>query len=506
MRTIRTAAVRTAALSGLDAVPTIIEARIETGAATGVQVEGEPAASALETATRVERAITAVGWDPRRARAVVRTNPAVPTSTQLHDLPAALAILVAAGELDADAVEGRVVVGALKWGPAVEPIAGTLAVAELCRKHDWPLVVPAANGREAAAPGDVRILPASDLGQIVEALRTNVAPAATGPVEAAEAKWQRDLAEITGRETAKRALEIAAAGRHPLLLAGPPAAPTTGLALRMTGILPEMSREERLTATRIHSIAGLLPPWAGVLAARPLSAPHFSASTEALLGRLSRTPGALRIEKARLGSATLAHCGVLCLDDIDRFHTKDLEELARAAESKRTDGSRGAMPADFLLVGIITSPPDPEDSNDTAPSFRAGLRQRLDHPPMCSTFQVAADVEATPLWTTTDHTTGESSAVVAERVHSARQAQGERYGGPGALNGNVPPAVLAERAALTRGAAEAAASMAGCYGRGHQMRVMRVARTIADLAGRADVNAECIQEAATHCALLSHAN
>ena len=241
MRTIRTAAVRTAALSGLDAVPTIIEARIETGAATGVQVEGEPAASALETATRVERAITAVGWDPRRARAVVRTNPAVPTSTQLHDLPAALAILVAAGKLDADAVEGRVVVGALKWGPAVEPIAGTLAVAELCRKHDWPLVVPAANGREAAAPGDVRILPASDLGQIVEALRTNLAPAATGPVEAAEAKWQRDLAEITGRETAKRALEIAAAGGHPLLLAGPPAAPTTGLALRMTGILPEMS-------------------------------------------------------------------------------------------------------------------------------------------------------------------------------------------------------------------------------------------------------------------------
>ena len=138
MRTIRTAAVRTAALSGLDAVPTTTEARIEAGAGTGVQVEGEPVASALETATRVERAITAVGWDPRRARAVVRTNPAVPTSTQLHDLPAALAILVAAGELDPDAVEGRVVVGALKWGPAVEPIAGTLAVAELCRKHDWP--------------------------------------------------------------------------------------------------------------------------------------------------------------------------------------------------------------------------------------------------------------------------------------------------------------------------------------------------------------------------------
>ena len=291
MRTIRTAAVWTAALSGLDAVPTTIEARIETGAGTGVQVEGEPAASALEMATRVERAIAAVGWDPRRARAVVRTNPAVPTNTQLHDLPAALAILVAAGELDADAIEGRVVVGALKWGPAVEPITGTLAVAELCRNHDWPLVVPAANVREAAAPGHVRILPAGDLGQIVEALRTNAAPtAATGPVEAAEAEWRHDLAEITGRQTAKRALEIAAAGAHPLLLAGPPAAPTTGLALRMTSILPEMSREERLTATRIHSIAGLLSPWAGVLAARPLSAPHFSASAGALLGPLVRTP------------------------------------------------------------------------------------------------------------------------------------------------------------------------------------------------------------------------
>ena len=226
----------------------------------------------------------------RDVRAVVRTNPAVTTSTQLHDLPAALAILVVADELDPEAVEGRVVVGALKWGPAVEPIAGTLAVAELCRKHDWLLVLPAANAQEAAAPCHVRILSAGDLGQIVEALRTNVAPAVTSPVEAAEAERPRDLAEITARETAKRALEMATAGAHRLLLAGSPTAPTAGLAVRMTGVLPEMSTEERLTVTRIHSIAGLLPPWAGVVATRPFSAPYFSASAGALLGPLSRIP------------------------------------------------------------------------------------------------------------------------------------------------------------------------------------------------------------------------
>ena len=150
-------------------------------------------ATALETARRVERAIEAWGWGRRRLRGVVRTRPAVRTDTRLHDLPIALAILAAAGELEADAVEGLAVVGALDWGPAVEPIAGTLAVAELCRKHGWPLVAPAANRREAAAPGGVRYLPAHELGQVLDALRSGLAPEAAGPIEPAELERRRDL-------------------------------------------------------------------------------------------------------------------------------------------------------------------------------------------------------------------------------------------------------------------------------------------------------------------------
>ena len=506
MQTKGRAAVRTAVLRGLDAVPTTIEARVDEGPGTGVQVEGEPVATALETARRVERAIEAWGWDRRRLRAVVRTRPAVRTDTRLHDLPIALAILAAAGELDADAVEGLAVVGALDWGPAVEPIAGTLAVAELCRKHGWPLVAPAANRREAAAPGGVRYLPAHELGQVLDALRNGLAPEAAGPIEPAELERRRDLAQITGRETAKRALEIAAAGGHPLLLAGPPAAPTTGLALRLTGILPEMTRDERLTATRIHSIAGVLPPWAGVLAARPLSAPHFSASTAALLGRMDRTAEGLSTERARPGAATLAHCGVLCLDDIDDFCANDVEQLARTAEMKRTDDRHGAMPADFLLVATLTVPPDPQSRNGGATGLDAELHARLDRLPVSRTFQIAARVEGTTLWAAHNRVAGETSAAVAERVRRARDAQAERYGARGALNGNVPPRVLAERAELTRSAEAAAARTGGRSGSEQQTRVIRLARTIADLAGRAEVSPAAVQEAAAQCALLSNAN
>lgn len=508
MKTTKTAAVRTAALSGLDAVLTTIEVRIDTEADAGVQLEGEPVASGVETVARVERAIEALGWHRSRGRAVVRTSPAVPTNTQLHDLPIALAILVAAGELDADAVEGFVVVGALAWGPAVEPISGTLAIAELCRNRGYPLVAPAANGREAAAPGGIRLLPARDLGQVVAALRTRAAPEAVGPVSPADPERPRDLTDITGCETAKRALEIAAAGAHPLLLAGPPAAPTTGLALRMPGILPEMSMEERLIVTRIRSIGGLLPPWAGVLAARPLSAPHFSASAEALLGSMRGTPQGLPGVRARPGAATLAHCGVLCLDDVDRFDADSVEELARAAESKRTDDSRGAMPADFLIVGIITAVPDPGGLTDTQAGLQPGPRAVLERLPLplCRTFQLAVTVEGTPLWATNTLPTGETSALVAERVQRARRAQAERYGERSALNGRVPPAVLAQRAALSRAAAATAAREARCGGRQRHMRIIRLARTIADLAGRADVSPGDVQEAARHCVSSSSGN
>ena len=150
--------------------------------------------------------------------------------------------------------------------------------------------------------------------------------------------------------------------------------------------------------------------------------PRHAATLGPALWRVGRSPartaeqdaGNASYRQARPGAAGLAHCGVRCLGDIDRFHTNDLEELAKAAESKRTDASRGALPADFLLVGIITSPPDAERSGDTAASFRAGVRARLDRLPMCRTFQVVAHVEATPPWTTTNHRTGGSSAMVAD--------------------------------------------------------------------------------------------
>jgi magnesium chelatase family protein len=449
----------------------------------GFTVVGLPDKAVAESRERVRSALGAIGLALPAKRITVNLSPADVLKEGSHfDLPIALGLLVAMGVLDGEELQGYTALGELALDGALSAVAGVLPAAIGASAHERGIICPLACGGEAAWAGEIEVLAAPSLLALINHFKGTQVLARPEPKLAQDDGDIPDLRDIKGQETAKRALEVAAAGGHNLLMIGPPGAGKSMLAQRLPGLLPPLRPSEALEVSMVQSIAGQLQN-GRISRRRPFRDPHHSASLPALIGGGSR---------ARPGEVSLAHRGVLFLDELPEFQRPTLEALRQPMESGRAVVARVnhhvTYPARFQLVAAMNPCKcghldDASLACSRAPKCAQEYQAKISGP-LFDRIDLHVDVPAVPASDLSLPAPREGSAEVAARVMKARDVQTKRYEGYGAAcNAEADGTLLEEVAGPDKDGRDLlnqAADKLKLTARGYH-RVMRVARTLADL-------------------------
>ena len=487
----------TVAFQGIEARTVEVQCAVSPGM-PAFSIVGLPDKAVSEARDRVRTALAAMAIALPSKRITINLSPAdLPKMGSHFDLPIAVALLAALEIIPKDASEGVVALGELSLDGALMPVVGALPAAMAAAEHDRALLCPAACGAEAAWVGNTNVIAAATLGDIVRHFtgQSPITPAKPGEVTSDPST--RDLRDVKGQERAKRALEIAAAGRHHLMFVGTPGSGKSMLAARLPGILPPLSATEALETSMIHSLSGLLDA-GGISKSRPFREPHHTASMAAIIG------GG---RGAKPGEVSLAHNGVLFMDEFPEFPRTVLETLRQPIETGEVMVARAnahvKYPCKFMLVaaanpckcGYLT---DPERACASVPQCGQDYLGRISGPLM-DRFDMRVDVPPVAYTDLDLPSTGDTSAQVRERVTAARAVQQDRYAETPDMRSNADAAgeALSHFATPDTEGRELLNRVADRFklsARGYH-RVLRVARTIADLDHSDEVGKRHIAEA-----------